>query len=75
MSRCIMALIRGTGGKCPCPICLVPANKLSDLSEKYTLRTAEDTQTILDEAHALVYAEDREDLLKSYAIRNVDVKS
>ena len=28
--RCVMALIRGVSGDCPCPICLVPRKKQSD---------------------------------------------
>ena len=39
-----MALIRGPKGKCPCPICTIPIDKLSDLRAVYPLRTTEGTQ-------------------------------
>jgi hypothetical protein len=70
-----MALIRGTGGLCPCPICLVPKEKLSDLSHDYPLRTAEAMQAIVNEANQKQYAEQKEELLKQYALRGVDVSS
>ncbi|KAI6017728.1 hypothetical protein BKA83DRAFT_4058855 [Pisolithus microcarpus] len=36
---CVMTLIRGTKCKRPCPICLVPLEKLWDLSKTYETRT------------------------------------
>jgi hypothetical protein len=68
-----MALIRGTKGFCPCPICLVPADKQSDLSESYPLRTAEDTMAIVDRANEASTATSRDDILKTYSLRNVPV--
>ncbi|KAG1861238.1 hypothetical protein F4604DRAFT_1684061 [Suillus subluteus] len=35
----MMSLIRGHGGKCPCPMCLVPLEELHDLSKTYALRS------------------------------------
>lgn len=67
-----MALIRGLRGLCPCPKCLVPKDQLSDLSQVYDLRTAKGTQYLLDEAAELIQA-DKEDLLKSHGLRNVQV--
>jgi hypothetical protein len=68
-----MALIRGTGGLCPCPICLVPKESLSDLSHNYSLRTAGDTQAIVREAAGKGSAEDKEELLKQYGLRGIEV--
>ncbi|KAI6042277.1 hypothetical protein EDC04DRAFT_2564564 [Pisolithus marmoratus] len=38
---CVMTLIRGTKCKCPCPFCLVPSDRLWDLSKTYEMRTSE----------------------------------
>ncbi|KAG2126977.1 hypothetical protein BD769DRAFT_1668098 [Suillus cothurnatus] len=39
-----MSLIRGRGGKCPCPVCLVPLTELHDLSKTYPLRSVEESE-------------------------------
>lgn len=39
-----MALIRGTGSLCPCPICLVPSTKLCDHTVTYPIQKVEDAQ-------------------------------
>ncbi|KAH9021110.1 hypothetical protein EDB83DRAFT_2508328 [Lactarius deliciosus] len=69
--QCIMSLIRGLGGKRPCPICVVPNDKLADISRTWTLRTAARTQELLKEAQSLNNAES-ENLLSMHGIRNVD---
>ncbi|KAI6013281.1 hypothetical protein EDC04DRAFT_2870836 [Pisolithus marmoratus] len=38
---CVMTLIRGTKCKCPCLFCLVPSDRLWDLSKTYEMRTSE----------------------------------
>ena len=68
-----MSLIRGYGGKLPCPICLAPEEKLSDVTATWPLRTAAQTQQVLKEAQAL-NRRDSEAHLSSYGIRNVDVR-
>lgn len=68
-----MALIRGFGGLCPCPICLIPATKLSDLSEKYPLRSALESQALVQDARNAGSAAAREELLKVYGLRGIDV--
>ncbi|KAG2085342.1 uncharacterized protein F5147DRAFT_793714 [Suillus discolor] len=45
--QCMMSLIRGRGGKCPCPVCLVPLAELHDLSKSYPIRTVEEAQEAL----------------------------
>ncbi|KAH9007701.1 hypothetical protein EDB83DRAFT_2236259, partial [Lactarius deliciosus] len=66
---CIMSLIRGLGRKRPCPICVVPNDKLADISRTWTLRTAACTQELLKEAQSLNNAES-ENLLSMHGIRN-----
>lgn len=67
-----MSLIRGFGGKCPCPICLVPDDKLSNLSLDYEHRTTEKMQSILDDANSMDHKKDGENLLKSVGLRGID---
>ncbi|KAG2091483.1 uncharacterized protein F5147DRAFT_822988 [Suillus discolor] len=45
--QCMMSLIRGRGGKCPCPVCLVPLAELHDLSKSYPIKTVEEAQEAL----------------------------
>jgi hypothetical protein len=68
-----MALIRGEKGLYPCPICLVPRGQQSDLSTFHTLRTAAHTREIYEAGQKLTSAE-REELLKSEGLRNVEVR-
>jgi hypothetical protein len=68
-----MALIRGMEGLCPCPICLVPADKQLDLSVDHHLRTAEETKGILQQAGAMQSAVEKEEILKTYGLRSIEV--
>ena len=61
-----MSLIREAKGLCPCPICLIPADHLSDLETKYPLCTAEGSQ-------ATVHDADAEELLKDAGLQPVNV--
>lgn len=70
--RCVMALIRGLKGLCPCPKCLIPQDKLSDFTQKYDLRTAESTQKSFEEAKSLGVTA-KQEFLKQYGLRNVAV--
>ena len=45
-----MALIRGTKCKFPCPICLVPREKLSKLDTNWPLRSASQSAKIVNES-------------------------
>jgi Plavaka transposase len=71
-NRCTIALIRGINSKFPCPICLVPGDQLTNLTDKFTLRTTESMKNVYDEAQ-LLNATEREKLLKEYGLRNVKV--
>ncbi|KAK7059887.1 hypothetical protein R3P38DRAFT_3523832 [Favolaschia claudopus] len=68
----VMALIRGSGGLYPCPICFVPWNEQSNLSEKHPLRCADDTARIIEEARQMPTAKDKEEHLKQNGLRDVD---
>ena len=41
-----MALIRGTNGKCPCPICYVPKERQGQVVQTYPICVAETVQQI-----------------------------
>lgn len=68
-----MALTRGFGGKLPCPICLVPGDKLSDLSRDYEPRTTERMRGVLEMAKNMDRKSDGDDILKSYGLRRINV--
>ena len=68
-----MALIRGINSAHPCPICLVPGDKLDNLSARYPLRSTEDMKNIYNQAKELQNKGDAEQLLKSYGLRQVEV--
>ncbi|KAF8812136.1 hypothetical protein BYT27DRAFT_7221243 [Phlegmacium glaucopus] len=68
--QCTIALIRGINSKFPCPICLVPGNELTNLTDKFALRTTETMKKVHDEAQ-LLNATEREQLLKDHGLRNV----
>ena len=73
MIRCVMCLIRGTNGLCPCPWCLVPAEEQSNLSQKYPLRQVEGTKSIvIDESLAFSR---KDEMLKSQGIRPLSVSN
>ncbi|KAG1765483.1 hypothetical protein EV702DRAFT_981531 [Suillus placidus] len=67
--QCMMSLIRGAQCKCPCPVCLVPREELSDLSKTHAIRSAKDAQAALN-----VYQQSKsqgEALLKALGLRAV----
>jgi hypothetical protein len=69
--QCVMALIRGFGSDCPCPVCLVPKKQLTDHSTTYPMRTVEDAQAGLQ-----LWSRDRaagEAELKKQSLRPVKV--
>ncbi|KAG2133600.1 uncharacterized protein EDB93DRAFT_1254811 [Suillus bovinus] len=46
--QCMMSLIRGHHSKCPCPVCLVLLEKLSELSKTFAFRTVEEAIAALN---------------------------
>ncbi|KAI0284933.1 hypothetical protein BC826DRAFT_1189767 [Russula brevipes] len=71
--QCVMSLIRGSTSKRPCPVCLVKAEDLADITKTWPFRTADHTQDIIQQARALHSANEREKLLSENGIRNVDI--
>ncbi|KAF8257057.1 hypothetical protein EI94DRAFT_1842699 [Lactarius quietus] len=69
--QCTMALIRGQGGKLPCPVCLVLADQLSDVSRTWLLRDAAQTQGLLKDARALDKSQG-EALLSQHGLRDIN---
>ncbi|KAG1743670.1 uncharacterized protein EDB91DRAFT_1236667 [Suillus paluster] len=68
--QCMMSLICSVQCKCPCPVCLIPVNELSDLSKTFAIRTAKDAQDAL-----AVYKRSKtqgKELLKSLGLRAVE---
>lgn len=66
-----MSLIRGHHSKCPCPVCLVPLEELSELSKTFAFRTVEEAIAALN-----VYKVSKargEELLKALGLRAVAV--
>ncbi|KAG2143770.1 uncharacterized protein EDB93DRAFT_1241355 [Suillus bovinus] len=66
-----MVLTRGVRALWPCPICLVPHDKLSDMSHCYPRRTSRESQAILATARERETAEEREEVLKEYGLCDV----
>ncbi|KAG1849526.1 hypothetical protein F4604DRAFT_1883786 [Suillus subluteus] len=67
----MMSLTRGVRSLWPCPVCLIPHNKLSDTSCRYPLRTSRDSQAVLAAVQAKETAEEREEVLKGYGLRDI----
>lgn len=72
MPRCFMALTRGAKAKFPCPVCLVPNEKLHE-GVVHDLRTSESMQRVYEMAKGANTSEERETLLKNYGLRYVKV--
>lgn len=73
MFSCVMTLTRGTGSYCPCPICLVPEDKLAIHDTTYPLRTQATMKKVYDDAMAMRTVEESNNLLKNYGLRGIDV--
>jgi hypothetical protein len=68
-----MALTRGTNSKRPCPICLVSADELADITKASMLRTVIDTQRLVQQARGVQRLSERDKMLSQHGIRDVDV--
>ncbi|KAH9013071.1 hypothetical protein EDB85DRAFT_2158478 [Lactarius pseudohatsudake] len=69
--QCVMSLIRGYRGKMPCPICLVPNDKLADISTTWPLRTAAGMEEIVVHGRTL-NKNIREKLLSRHGLRDIN---
>lgn len=67
-----MALVRGVASNKPCPICLVPKDEMWDTSKTHPLRTRKQTQQLVRQGRELNLT-DREEFLRDYGLRDVDV--
>lgn len=67
-----MALIRGTNSNFPCPVCLIPNEKLHD-GIVYDCRTSESMEEVYKTAEAMSTVERREEYLKSYGLQYIKV--
>jgi hypothetical protein len=67
-----MALTRGSSSNFPCPICLVPKEKMSK-GKVRTSRTTKSMKEVYKKAGKLKRAEDREALLKDCGLRGIKV--
>jgi hypothetical protein len=68
-----MALIQGTKGLCPCPVCPVPQKQLHALDEEYPLQTTEDSRNTFKLSKATMSAEDGDKMLKKKGLRDIEV--
>ena len=68
-----MALIQGINSRYLCPVCLVPAEDLSNLSKVYPLRTTEKMKEVYETAQRAETMAAKEAILKDYGLRNVEV--
>jgi hypothetical protein len=74
MFKAIMSLTHGVMSNFPCPICLIPEDKLSSIMpHNYPLCTGQATSTLLIKARVEHHKGRREVILKSQAIHDVDV--
>lgn len=70
-----MALIRGINSRYPCPVCLVPAEDLSNISKVYPLRTTEKMKEVYETAQMAETMAAKEAVLKDYGLRDIEVGS
>ncbi|KAF8152414.1 hypothetical protein B0H34DRAFT_861710 [Crassisporium funariophilum] len=69
--QCFMALIRGRNGHFPCPVCLIPGECLSNLSQTYPLRTTETMKAVYERAQEVRTVAEKEHILKGYSLCDV----
>jgi len=67
-----MALIRGIGSHAPCPICLVPGDELSNLSDDFELRSKSSMQEAYESSKDMSAAES-ETAFKALGLRDIEV--
>ncbi|KAI0033052.1 hypothetical protein K488DRAFT_48524 [Vararia minispora EC-137] len=66
-----MALIRGFGGKRPCPVCLVPTEELSNLLNRHPERSRLQSHALIQHVrNADLNAGERDNLLSNYGLRD-----
>jgi hypothetical protein len=72
--RCIMSLIQGIKCLWLCPVCLVPYDELLNTLKSYPCETSAQSQEILNAAWAKRKAEEKEEKLEEYGLRDITVR-
>jgi hypothetical protein len=67
-----MALIRGTLGDLPCPVCLVPKTDIPQ-GKVYAVRTTRSMKKVYEDAQNMRTVVEREKYLQSYGLRDISV--
>ncbi|KIP01685.1 hypothetical protein PHLGIDRAFT_80257, partial [Phlebiopsis gigantea 11061_1 CR5-6] len=67
--QCVMALIRGNMGKCPCPICEVPDTELLNLRKKWPERNPIEIEKLITQKYK--HSSDKEKLLQAKGLRPI----
>ncbi|TFK25318.1 hypothetical protein FA15DRAFT_703863 [Coprinopsis marcescibilis] len=70
--QCVMATIRGTNSKCPCPICLVPGSELNELSKMYPLRTTEEIKMVYEEVQTCRTLKAKNEILIKVGLQDIE---
>ena len=66
--RCVICLIRGQHGLCPCPRCLIPKEDLAE-HKIGKLRTARDALAILKQVDEAPTKAIKEEIVKEFGLR------
>ncbi|KAK0434975.1 uncharacterized protein EV420DRAFT_1623707 [Desarmillaria tabescens] len=68
----VMALTRGSGGKKPCPVCLVPDIEQNRLEAEYEHRSREQVRSILQTVASMRRKMDQNELLSEFGLCNIE---
>ncbi|KAF6755064.1 hypothetical protein DFP72DRAFT_1033140 [Ephemerocybe angulata] len=69
--QCTMANTRGFQGLCPCPICLVPSDRIVDLTVSFPTRDLVETENLVIQAKKIKAVGKRDQYLKAQSLRPV----
>ncbi|KAI6018448.1 hypothetical protein BKA83DRAFT_4495953 [Pisolithus microcarpus] len=70
--QAVMALIHGIKSNFPCPICLIPHDRISDFPAQCELRTSKNILKVLWEVHSQDTTEKKEQILIEQGLHDVD---
>ncbi|KAF6754610.1 hypothetical protein DFP72DRAFT_898326 [Ephemerocybe angulata] len=69
--QCTMANTRGFQGLCPCPICLVPKERIIDLTTSFPIRNLDETENLVIQAMHIKGVGKKDAHLKPQSLRPV----
>ncbi|KAF9060741.1 hypothetical protein BDP27DRAFT_1452568 [Rhodocollybia butyracea] len=69
--QCVVCLTRGLRGLCSCVRCLIPKGDLMNFETEYTMRTAQQTIDVLNDARQKVSKGEEEEVLKKFGLRSI----